>query len=171
MKEIDFVPDWYRASQRRRSDLAVRITCLCVLAGAMVVWSVRNLAVVRAAETDLAVVRQSYRLQNEPLRQLVTLRSRLSELRDHRALLQTVRGGARASEVLAEVTRLMPEAMVLTSFSLSRERRLPPADAPAGEASPSPAGSAMPCASGSSRRELARIRRTFRCPRCVASPL
>ena len=61
MKEIDFVPQWYRSSQRRRNDLAVRVACLCMLVAAMVAWSIRNLAVVQMAEADTAALQESYR--------------------------------------------------------------------------------------------------------------
>ena len=126
MREIDFVPTWYRVSQRHRRDLAMRISCLCVLAGALVAWSARNLAVARGAETDLAAVRQSYELQGDALRQIAALESRLDELKERQTLWYTVRGGARADQFLAELSRLMPEAMMLTRVSLKLDERLPP---------------------------------------------
>lgn len=125
MREIDFLPAWYRVSQRRRRDLAVRITCLCVLVGAMIAWSAMNIAVVRAAEADLAVVHASYELQGEALEQLAALGSRLTELKERQALWRTVRSGARADQILAELSRLMPQAMMLTRVSLKQDERLP----------------------------------------------
>ena len=123
MKEVDFVPAWYRAVQRRRRDLAVRISSLCVLVAAMAVWSVRNLAVVHAAETDLAAVRESYDLQSAPLARIEELREKMQDLQERQTLLSCVRGGARVDQILAELTRLMPQALVLADVGIVQPDR------------------------------------------------
>ena len=124
MREIDFVPQWYRASQRRRRDLTVRVSCLCVLTAAMVAWSVRNLAVVRAAEADLAALQECCRSQGMSLDQHAALKRRLGELNERRALLRTLRGGVRVEQVFAELSHLMPEAMALTAAVLNQHDRV-----------------------------------------------
>ena len=63
----------------------------------------------------------------ESLEELAVLEARLDGLQKRRALLGTLRGGARADQVLAEVSRLMPEAVVLNRVSLKQDERLPPA--------------------------------------------
>lgn len=124
MKEIDFVPQWYRSSQRRRNDLAVRVACLCMLVAAMVAWSIRNLAVVQMAEADTAALQESYRSQRALLDQHAALQHRLQQLEERRALLQALRGGVRVEQVLAELSHLMPEAMALTNVTLRQHDRL-----------------------------------------------
>jgi len=124
MKEIDFVPQWYRSSQRRRNDLAVRVACLCMLVAAMVAWSIRNLAVVQMAEADTAALQESYRSQGALQDQHAALQRRLQQLEGRRALLRALRGGVRAEQVLAELSHLMPEAMALTNVTLRQHDRL-----------------------------------------------
>jgi len=124
MTEIDFVPQWYRSSQCRRRDLAVRVTCLCVLAAAMVAWSIHNLAATAAARADLAVLQDSFRSQEILLDQYAGLQRRLDELEGQQALLQALRGGARVKQLLAELSHLMPDAMALTDVALNLRDRV-----------------------------------------------
>ena len=101
MIELDFVPNWYRSSQRRRSELTLRITVLCLLVAVMLIWSLRNLTNVRAAEADLAAVRSSYQLQSGALEQLDDLQAQLNQLDQRRQLVERVRGGLSSDQILA----------------------------------------------------------------------
>ncbi|MCP4247800.1 MAG: PilN domain-containing protein [bacterium] len=125
MREIDFVPIWYHSAQRRRHDLAVRVSCLCALVAVMVAWSVRNLATARAAEAELAMMQESLAAQDILLEHSGLLQGRLNELQARGQILRTLRGGARARQVLAELSHLMPDAMVMTRIAFSQDRRLP----------------------------------------------
>lgn len=77
---------------------------------------------------NLAAVRESYDVQTASLEQLAALEAWLDDLQKRRALLGTLRGGARADQILAEVSRLMPKAMVLNRVSLKQDERLPPTE-------------------------------------------
>ena len=124
MKEIDFIPDWYRANRRRRRDLAVRATCLAVLAVAMIAASAGRYAQTAAAREDLAQLQASFESQEDVIHGLSVLELRLAELGASRQLVSDVAGGAPMHGVLAELSHLMPDATTLTELRVAQGRRI-----------------------------------------------
>jgi Tfp pilus assembly protein PilN len=124
MREIDFIPSWYRASRRRKRDLVIRAVFLSVLAVEMILVSVGSYIQRAAAREDLAELETSFAGQAEVITSLSQLVLRLEELRDKRQLLSDVTGGAPVHGVLAELSHLMPEATALTRVGLSQSRRI-----------------------------------------------
>ena len=120
MKEIDFIPDWYRANRRRRRDLAVRATCLAVLAVAMIAASAGRYAQTAAAREDLAQLQASFESQEDVIHGLSVLELRLAELGANQQLVSDVAGGVPMHGVLAELSHLMPDAVTLTALRVAQ---------------------------------------------------
>ena len=135
MKEIDFVPDWYRASRRRRRDLMVRVTCLGILAVAMIAASAGRYAQTASARKDLTHLQASFKGQADVIHGRSVLELRLEQLRDKQQLLANVAGGAALHGLLAALSHLMPDAVVLTELRVAQGRRIADARPPEGEAS------------------------------------
>ena len=130
MKEIDFVPDWYRTSRRRKRKLMVRAACLGVFAIGMILASAGRHAQTATAAETLAELQNSVESQAEVLETINELEYRLGQLRERRNLLSDVAGGAPLHGVLAELSLLMPEAMVLAQFRVVRGPRIAEAGPP-----------------------------------------
>jgi Tfp pilus assembly protein PilN len=124
MREVDFIPGWYRASRQRKRDLVIRAAFLGVLAVEMVLVSVGSYVQRAAARENLAELETSFKGQAEVITSLSQLVLRLEELREKRQLLSDVAGGAPVHGVLAELSRLMPEATALTRVGLVQSRRI-----------------------------------------------
>lgn len=124
MREVDFIPSWYRASRQRKRDLVIRAVFLGVLAVEMVLISVGFYAQRAAVRKNLAELEASFEGQAEVITDISQLVLRLEELRNKRQLLSDVGGGAPVHGVLAELSRLMPDATALTRVGLTQSRRI-----------------------------------------------
>jgi len=125
MKEIDFIPDWYCASCRRKRDLMVRGTLLGIFALALLIVSAGRYAQAAVARENVARLQTSFDSQAQMIQTLTELELRLDELRAKRQLLADVAGGAPVHGMVAELSHLMPQAMALTQLHIARERRVP----------------------------------------------
>ncbi len=135
MREIDFIPDWYCASRRRKRDLMIRGTLLGIFALALLIVSAGRYAQTAIARENLAQLQVGFESQAEMIQTLTELELRLDELRAKRRLLSDGAGGAPLHGVVAELSHLMPKAMVLTQLHIVRQRRVPDSDPLESEAS------------------------------------
>lgn len=124
MKQIDLLPNWYRASRRRKRDLTVRGTLLgVVVVGLSLVWAQRHTATAAARE-DLTALEASFAGQAEVIRSLGELESRLEELSRKQQLLCEVAGGVPVHALVGVMSELMPPAVGLTEIRIAQPGRL-----------------------------------------------
>ena len=124
MREIDFRPDSYRESRRRKRDVIIRAMLLGALVVEMILVSLGFHAQTATAREAVVELNSNLASQTEVLRDLDRLLQDLGDLGDKRRLLSDVDGGAPLYSVLAEFSRLMPEATALTEIRLSQNRRI-----------------------------------------------
>ena len=124
MKEIDFLPEWYKSSRRRQVNYRVQYIVLSGIFAVMMVWNF--------------VVTYSISKANEKLEQMATKQTqvekasaKLEELkRDvsmfHRKeqLLEKVDSKINVSDILAEVSFLISERTVISKLQLISEEFL-----------------------------------------------
>lgn len=128
MQNLNFVPDWYVASLRRRNDLVVQVGAIALLATAMVVWWLHNAASLHSARNSVAVIRASLEVQEVSWLELHERQRLIEERQRKEQLSNTMCGGISVTAVLTELSHLMPSASVLTDVSITRENRLPKMD-------------------------------------------
>ncbi|MCP4591184.1 MAG: PilN domain-containing protein [bacterium] len=122
MQEVDFIPEWYQAKRRGRRDLVLRGILLGSLVLVLAFTSVAGYARAAAAKQDLAQLESSLAGQAGVIQATSALEEQLAKLRRRRQLLSDIAGGAPLHGVLAELSRIMPEAMALTELRFVRER-------------------------------------------------
>ncbi len=124
MREIDFRPDSYRESRRRKRNVMIRAMLLGALTLELVLVSLGFHAQTATAREAVAELNGNLASQTEVLRDLDRLLGNLGDLGDKRLLLSDVDGGAPLYSVLAELSRLMPQDTALTEIRLSQNRRI-----------------------------------------------
>jgi hypothetical protein len=124
MQNLNFVPEWYQASLRRKNDLLVQVGAVLLLAAAMVVWWTHNAAGVQSARKSVAIARASLAVQEISWQELHELNRLIQERDRKQALAIGICGGASVTDILTELSHLMPSASVLTEISIAREDRL-----------------------------------------------
>lgn len=128
MKEIDLTPEWYRANRKRKHAVVIRIVLLSVLVIELILGTAGVFVQKAAARQEMVELRNDFTRQTEVLQGFDKFLLQLDRLREKRALLSDVAGGAPMHRILAELSRLMPESTVLTAVRLTQQRRIGDAD-------------------------------------------
>ncbi|MFQ5591418.1 MAG: PilN domain-containing protein [Phycisphaerae bacterium] len=129
MREIDFRPEHYRTIRSRKRNMVIRAALLTVLAVELGLGSVGTYAQKAATRRDMDELRVDLVKQAGVLRGLDVLLVDLDELQTKRRLLSDVIGGAPVHCVLAELSRLLPDDLVLTEVHIVQRRGIRGAEA------------------------------------------
>lgn len=120
MQDCDFIPDHYREAQGLRRATKIRASCVGALIAFMVLWVVAHqhrLAEVKAMAVDVA------RQQNQVdihLGRKQTMEAERAELRARRQLISQLESDGSLVVVFSDISRRMPETIVLTELSVQR---------------------------------------------------
>jgi len=139
MKEVDFRPDSYRVGRSRRRNMVIRVTLLSILAAELVLGSLGSFTQKAAARQEMIEVMDGLESQADVFQEIDGLLSELNGLRQKRELLMDVAGGAPMHRVLAALSHLMPETVVLNGVKVVQKRRIGDTSTVAAEGSKRPA--------------------------------
>ena len=128
MREVDFTPDWYIQRVRERRGSRGRITGMLVIGGLVAIWYVHSVSLASAAGQEVARLRKCLVVQQSLAGQLDRYDRELADATAKERVVNNLGGGIMASQVIAEVTRLMPATMTLQSVRLHRSARLSPGE-------------------------------------------
>ena len=121
MKEIDFIPDWYRNGQEKRRSYRMQYVAVgCVFAG-MVLWSFITGYSVSKANAQTERMLESMTVSAHAQGQYEQLQSSLKELQDKGAILAKLDTKVSISSILAEISFLVDENIVLRKLELNSE--------------------------------------------------
>jgi hypothetical protein len=121
MKEIDFIPEWYKANQNRKKSYHrqyVMLACLFVL---LMVWSFvvgEYIDQLRAEVEDIQLV---FEKGKEKVNQALSLEAEIALLQQQSQLLETTAPRTDISPILAELSWLIRDNIVLSRLSLKNE--------------------------------------------------
>lgn len=124
MNAIDLRPDWYRAQRLQKRHTVIRVSIFVFLAAELVLGSLGTFTQKAAARQHVATLQDARIAQIETLRTLEGLQVELDGLRKKERLLSDVAGGAPVHAMLAELSGMLPETVVLTALKLSQMRRI-----------------------------------------------
>lgn len=124
MKEIDFRPNWYCVIRRRKRNAVIRVSLLGVLAVELILGSVGIVNQKAAARQEIEGLRDDFERQMEVFKDLDKKLALLDGLHRKRELLSDVSGGAPVHGMLAELSQLMPDDVVLTEVRVNQQRRI-----------------------------------------------
>jgi hypothetical protein len=122
MKEIDFLPEWYKTGRQRRVNY--RMQCI-VLGGVflvMAVWSLATSRSISSVEAGLAqVTTQRDRAEKASL-ELSGIKAELSALQEKIQSIEKIDSKIDVASVLAEVSSLVDEMVVLSKIEFIAEK-------------------------------------------------
>jgi len=121
MREIDFIPQWHTNSRRLRVRYRRQCVLIGCLVGGMVVGSLAlGLSVAHGQEAvdRTSHTRQAYELIKQRHDQV---RSQYTQLMDMRRTLDALDPGIRLAAVLAELTRLVPDRVMVAKLHVTAE--------------------------------------------------
>ncbi len=125
MRDIDFIPDWYRTGRQRKVSYRRQYTMILCLFGVLAVWSfVSGLSVSRGrAEVDRR--EQTYQADESISARFEGLKKELAVLIDKQRVLGQVDPRADFGAALAELSHVGGERIILRLLDVQAEKFVP----------------------------------------------
>ena len=122
MKEIDFLPQWYRNGQRRQVSYRTQCIALSGVFVVMTVWSLAAKHSISRAEAELAEIAASQVQGKSVSAELGGLENELRQLRQRVYSMEETDSKIDVASTLAELSYLIDERVVLSRVELTAEK-------------------------------------------------
>jgi hypothetical protein len=121
MKEIDFLPGWYKDGQRQRQRVCRQYIVLAVAFIAMVGYNTMATHRISRASAELAQI-EGRRVEAEvACQEFNTVTSHLNRVREKAALIERIDSRINVGAVLAEMSHILGETVVLSRVEFIAE--------------------------------------------------
>jgi hypothetical protein len=121
MKEIDLLPEWYKSSKRRQVSYRTQYIGICFLALIMVVWNFTATHSVSTAEADLSEMKVEKESVEMVFSRADQIKQKLVEMKQKALVLEHVDSKIRVADILAEISFLLNEKIVLSRLDIDSE--------------------------------------------------
>lgn len=121
MKEIDFIPEWYKASQKRRKRYHRQYVLLGTLFAMMMGWSFIEGRHVQTVKADVGDVQRVIDNNRTLVDDGAAIEAELAFLKQQTEILQMAASRTAVSTVIAELSALMGDNIILSRLSLKDE--------------------------------------------------
>jgi len=122
MKEIDFLPEWYRSGQRRQVSYRAQCIALSGVFVVMVVWSLAATHSLSEAEAELAEMAATRGQTENVSLESAGLESELKQLRDRVKSVQEIDARIDVASILAELSFLIDKRIVVSKVEFVAEK-------------------------------------------------
>lgn len=122
MKEIDFLPEWYRSGRRRQVSYRAQCIALSGVLVVMVVWGLAATHSLSKAEAELAEMAATRGQAEHASLESAGLESQLRQLRDRVRSVQEIDARIDVASILAELSFLIDERIVLSRVEFAAEK-------------------------------------------------
>jgi len=122
MKEIDFLPEWYKSRKRRSASYRVQCVVLGGIFAIMIVWNYFAAGSISRAEAEIArLAGGNAGMQGASVR-YSQLKTQIADLQKQTAIIKNIDSRIDAAGVLAELSFLITGPTVLSRVELTAER-------------------------------------------------
>jgi len=121
MKEIDLLPEWYKSSKRRQVSYRTQYIGGCILVLIMVMWNFLAVHSVSTAEADLSELEIKKESAEIVFDKAVQIKQELAKVREKALVLERVDPKINIADVLAEISFLLSDNIVLSRFNIESE--------------------------------------------------
>lgn len=121
MKEIDFIPEWYKAVQLRKRRYARQYTIIAVVFAVMMVWSFVVGRHINQVSAEVEDIQAAFAKGRDKVYQTQLLQSEIAEMKQKAAVLDTITSRTKITAILGELAYLVQENIVLNRLSLTNE--------------------------------------------------
>ena len=140
MKEIDFLPQWYRSGRRRQISYRTQYIALGGIFVVMMTWNLIAGGSISRAAAELSRQKSRETEAESISREVATIKQQMAELEEKAKVLDQIDSRIDVGNVLAELSFLIGERIVFSKLQFSAEKF---ADQTAGRA-----GGALPVRAG-----------------------
>jgi hypothetical protein len=121
MKEIDFIPQWYKAGRERQQRYKRQYVLMAVMLTVMVSWGFLingHVSHVSAEVQEIQTALEKSRLRSE---QATVLQTRIAEMKEQKSILDKIESRTKITAILGELSYLIGDNVILSSVSLEDE--------------------------------------------------
>lgn len=122
MKEIDFLPEWYKSGLRRKVSYRTQCIALGGVFVVMVVWNFIGAHSISKARAQFAQMSTKQAEAEGLSAKLAELTSKLRELKEKVESIEEIDSKINVADVLAEISFLIDERIVLTKVVFDAEK-------------------------------------------------
>jgi len=126
VRELEFLPEWYPQTRRRRAMVMAQGWMLVALVVGLGLWTILSSRSVRKDQAQLAHLSGELSRSREELAQLDELLALEKQLAKQEQILAKVGSHVEAARLLATLDEVMPPEMALVSLSFETEDRVIP---------------------------------------------
>jgi hypothetical protein len=122
VKEIDFLPEWYKSGKRRQIGYRAQYAILGGMLVVMVVWNLVATYLVSKASRELAAAQPKQREAELISQEFDTIQSQVTKLQKKADIIASIDSRINVANVLAELSFLIDEKVVLSRVKMVAER-------------------------------------------------
>ncbi len=122
MKEIDFLPEWYRSGRRRQISYRTQYIALGGIFVVMMAWNLIAGGSISRAAAELSRQKSQETAAERITQKTATIKQQIAELEKRAKVLDRIDSRIDVASVLAEMSFLMGERIVLSKLEFSAEK-------------------------------------------------
>ncbi len=122
MKEIDFLPEWYKSDKRKMASYRTQCVVLGGIFAIMMVWNFFAVGSISRAEAEIARISAGDAGTQDAIARFAQFKGRISELQKKAATIENIDSRIDVASVLAELSFLIARPTVLSSVELTAEK-------------------------------------------------
>ena len=122
MKDIDFLPDWYKTGQKRQVNYRMQCIVLSGVFLVMTVWSLATTRSISKVKAELTNMTPQYEQANNASAELAEIKNDLMELQGKIRSVEEIDSQIDVASVLAEISALVDEMVVLSKIEFIAEK-------------------------------------------------
>jgi len=124
MKEIDFLPEWYKNSRRRQFSYRTQYVALAGVFLVMMVWNFTSLNSISRATAELAQMATRQSKAQNASKEFTNIKNKVKELQTKAQVIREIDPKIDVAGVLAEMSFLLDEKIVLRKVEFVAEKFL-----------------------------------------------
>jgi len=124
MKEIDFLPEWYKSSRRRQFSYRKQYVALAGMFVVMMVWNLNSLNSISKATAELAQVESMQSKARDASNEFAKVQNKVTELQKKAHVIEEIDSKIDVASVLAEMSFLIDKRIVLSKVEFVGEKLL-----------------------------------------------
>jgi len=121
MREIDFIPEWYKTDRIRKRRYARQYTIITVIFVMMMVWSFVVGQHVKSVSAEVEGIQSAFAKGKDRVQQTLKLKSEIDGLKQKAALLDKIKSRTETTAILGELSCLIQDNIILSKMSLSNQ--------------------------------------------------
>lgn len=122
MKEIDFIPEWYRTGRRRQLSYRTQYVALGGMFVVMMAWNFISIRSLSKATAELVQMAPRQSQAQSVSREFKKAQSKLADLQKRTRVIEQIDSKIDVASVLAEMSFLIDEKIVLSKVEFTAEK-------------------------------------------------